>query len=335
MKNRRKLLLLLFSVVLVLALVACTPQNPVQNGEEQQGQQEGQPEEQAVPIHIGIIMGPTGMGMAKLMEDAPAGYQFQLASAPDDIASSFGAGEYDIAAVPVNLAAALYQRTEGDTVVIALNTLGVLYILEDGDTVQSLADLAGKTLYATGQGSTPEYILNYVLAQNGLADTVTVEYKTENSELATLLAAGEIDLAMLPEPNVTATMLKKADLRVALDLTAEWDKVSDAELVQGCLIASRQFVEENPEALEAFLTQYAASVNYANENPEEAGQLIEKHGIMASAAAAAKAIPNCNLVTVVGADMKASMQAMLDVLYNANPKSVGGALPGDDFYYEK
>lgn len=335
MKNKNKLLLLLLTLVLALALVACAP---AQNGEEQQGQQEEQQDqqgEQAVPIDIGIIMGPTGMGMAKLMEDAPAGYQFELASAPDDVATSFAAGEYDIAAVPVNLAAALYQRTEGNAVVIALNTLGVLYILEDGDTVQSLEDLAGKTLYATGQGSTPEYILNYVLEQNGLADKVTVEYKTENSELATLLAAGEVDLAMLPEPNVTATMLQREDLRVALDLTAEWDKVSDAQLVQGCLIASREFVEENPEALDAFLSQYAASVSYVNENPEEAGQLIEKHGIMASAAAATKAIPNCNLVTILGADMKASMSAMLKVLYNANPKSVGGGLPGDAFYYEK
>jgi len=216
---------------------------------------------------------------------------------------------------------------------LAVNTLGVLYVLEAGEEIQAIGDLAGKTLYATGQASTPEYMLSHILTQNGLSESVTVEYLAEHSELAALAAAGEVSLAMLPEPNVTATMLKNPDLRVALNLTEEWNKISDTEPVQGCIIARRAFVEENPEAVSDFLVQYADSTAFVNESPKEAAALIEKHGIMASAAAAEKAIPNCNIVCLTGTEMQAAASAMLQVLFEANPKSVGGAMPGDDLYH--
>lgn len=284
------------------------------------------------------LKGPTGMGLASLMDRAAKGetvnsYSFTLAGDPTAVSASVIKGEVDIACVPVNLASVLYTKTGGEYVCVAVNTLGVLHILEAGDSVQSIADLAGKTLYATGLGSTPEYILNYILEANGLTDKVTVEYKTEHSELAALLASGDVTLGMLPEPNVTSAMLQNADLRLALDLTAEWDKVSDTSAVQGCVIAKKAVIEANPDAFADFLADYADSVALCNTDVETAAAFCETYGIVPKAAVAKRAYPNCNIVFVTGADMKASLSAFLEVLYAANPASIGGALPAADFYY--
>ena len=284
------------------------------------------------------LKGPTGMGLASLMDKAEKGettntYSFTLAGDPTAVSASVIKGEVDVACVPVNLASVLYTKTNGEYICAAINTLGVLHILENGDSVQSIADLAGKTLYATGLGATPEYILNYILEKNGLTDKVTVEYKTEHSELAALLASGDVKLAMLPEPNVTSAMMQNADLRLALDLTAEWDKVSDTSAVQGCVIVKKATVEANPDAFADFLADYAASVAFVNADVEDAAALCETYGIVPKAAVAKRAYPNCNIVFVTGAEMKTALSAFLGVLYDANPASIGGALPADDFYY--
>lgn len=290
-------------------------------------------------VRVGTLMGPTGMGMAKLMDDAASGsagghYAFFVASAPDQIAAEVISGNLDIAAVPVNLASVLWQKTDRNVQVIAVNTLGVLYILENGDTIHSVADLAGKTLYATGQGATPEYVLNYLLAANGLEPNadLTVEYLSEHAELATKMSAGDVALGMLPEPNVTAVLSGNPDVRIALDLTEEWGKVSESALVQGCVIVSRAFAAQYPQAVEAFLNEYRASVDFVNADPEAASVMIEAAGIVPKAAVAQKALPNCNICFITGEEMKTAVRQMLEVLYNADPKSVGGALPDDEFY---
>lgn len=299
-----------------------------------------QPAEKLV-LNVVALKGPTGMGMVQLMQadennETLVDYNITLAAAPDEISGKIVTGEVDIAAAPINLAAALYAKTKGEVEIVAVNTLGVLYVLENGNDIQSIADLAENTLFATGQGATPEYIINYLLEKNSIAGKVNISYMAEHSELATLLAAGEggVNVAMLPEPNATTALLKNSDLHVALDLTEEWNKVSGGtKLVQGCIIARKEVLENNPEAVNTFLQEYAASTAFTNEQPDEAAALIESYGIMGSAAAAKAAIPNCNIVCITGADMKASASAMLEMLFNADAKSVGGILPGDDFYY--
>jgi NitT/TauT family transport system substrate-binding protein len=238
------------------------------------------------------------------------------------------------------MAALLYNKTKGQVQMIALNTLGVLYIVEKGDTVHSVADLAGKTIVASGQGSTAEYALNYILAANGLevGKDVMVEYKSEHAEAATLLAAGQADVALLPEPFVTSTLLKDGTLRVALDLTQEWDAIAqdegtDSAMAMGCLIVRKEFAQQNPAALDAFLAEYEASTSFVNENLDQASELIVQYGIMAQAAAAKKALPGCNIVFVSGQAMKDAIVPFLQVLHTANPASVGGAMPADDFFY--
>ncbi|HHT86307.1 MAG TPA: ABC transporter substrate-binding protein [Clostridiales bacterium] len=284
------------------------------------------------PIKIMALKGPTGMGMAYLMENNADKYDISLAGAPDDIVAAFSSGEAKIAAVPINLASTLYHKLNGDVVMLAINTLGVLYIIENGNTIQSLEDLEGKTIYATGKGSTPEYILSYLLKANDI--NATVEFKAEHSELATLLASKEVDLGMLPEPNVSAVLMKNKDARIALDLTEEWNKLFDSELVQGCLIANKTFVEQNEERIRDFITDYKTSTDFVNNKVEEAAELIAKYEILPSKEAAAKAIPNCNIVMYTANKMKQEAKNMFNILFSIERKSIGGSLPGDDFYYK-
>ena len=284
-------------------------------------------------LRIAALKGPTGMGMAPLMDkEAYPNYEISIGSDPSAVTSSFIAGEYDIAAVPVNVAAVLYNKLEGDVVMLGINTLGVLYVLENGEEIKSMADLSGKTLYATGQGSTPEFVLNYLLEKNGLTD-VTVEYKAEHSELAALMADGSVTLGMMPEPNVTATMAKNADLRVALDMTEEWNKVSDTKLVQGVIVARRSFVTEHETAIKQFMESYGKAVELINTASDEACQMIVDAEILPAAPIAKAAIPRCNIVFITGDEMKASVSALYEIFFAAEPKSVGGKLPAEDLYY--
>ena len=292
----------------------------------------------SVDISIYAMKGPTGMGMAYLNQQSDEGntaykYDINYASAADEITGSLIAGDIDIAAVPVNLASVLYNKTEGQILTCALDTLGVLYIVTNGVEINSVADLAGKKIVTSGQGSTPEYIINYILEKNGIADQVEVEYVSEHAEALTQMAAGNADIIMVPEPFVTNALVKVEGAEVALNLTEEWSKVSDTELVQGVIIVQKQFAEEHAEVLDTFLEEYAESVDFTNENPADAASIIESYEIVASAAIAEKAIPNCNIVCVTGQEMKDSMNAMLQVLADANPQSVGGSVPGDDMYY--
>ena len=298
---------------------------------------EPNPDDVAV-VKVATLMGPTGMGMAKLIEDSREGkteldYEFTIASSPDQVTPMVINGSVDIAALPINLAAALYQKTDGALQLAAVNTLGVLSILENGDSVKSMDDLKGKTLYATGQGSTPEYILNYLLDKNGIADDVTIEYIPEHAELAAKMASGDVNLGMLPEPNVTSVLMNNPDVHIALDLTDEWDQVSDSQLVQGVIIVSKKFADNYPAFVEAFLDEYEGSVDYTLNNAKEAAQLIEHEGIIPKAAIAENAIPNSNICFIVGDGMKTAASNMIEVLYDADPKSVGGKLPDDAFYF--
>ncbi len=297
---------------------------------------------QKADVSVAALIGPTGMGLAPLMDkqdkgEAENNYTFTLSGTPDDIVAKITSGEADIAAVPVNLAPALYSKTSGKVQLLAVNTLGVLYVVERGDTVQSVADLAGKTLYASGQAATPEYVLNFILSQNGIdpAEDLTVEYKADHSELASLVTAGKADLAILPEPFVTTVTSKDPDLRVALDLTEEWDKIEggNSALIMGVMIVRKDFAEQNPQALASFMDEYKASTGYVNTNIPESAALIEKYGIMPSAALAEKAIPNCNIVYIDGQEMKDKVAPLYQILFDSNPKSIGGALPDDAFYY--
>ena len=285
-------------------------------------------------IRIAALKGPTGMGMEKLADKQNyPNYTVSIEASPDALNPRIISGEVDVAAVPVNLASVLYNKLDGDISVLAVSTLGVLYVVEAGSEMNSVADLAGKTVYATGQGATPEYILNYLLDKNGVAGSVEVNYVGEHAALATMLADGSAEIGMLPEPNVTSTLAGNDNMRIALNLTEEWNKVCSTELVQGVVIARKSFVNEHPEAIEQFLREYEKSSAFVNENIDEAAKLIVDVGILGNVEIAKKAIPNCNISFSKGEAMHKAVEGMLAVLFEANPKSIGGKLPDKDFYY--
>jgi NitT/TauT family transport system substrate-binding protein len=262
-------------------------------------------------------------------------YSFTLAGAADVLTPSLIQGELDMAAIPANLAAILHKQTEGEIQVLAVNTLGVLYIVQkDGDPIESIADLAGKTIYATSKGSTPEYTLRHLLTENGLDPDVdvTLDFKSEPAEVVSLLAQGG-GIAMLPQPYVVAAQKQVEGLEIALDLTAEWDALeSGSSLITGVMAVRRDFAEAHPEAIAAFLAEYEASIAYATENIAETAAFCEQYGII-PAAVAEEAIPYCNLTFLSGTTMKDALAGYLAVLHAQEAKAVGGELPADAFYY--
>lgn len=294
----------------------------------------------AGPVRIAGLKGPTTMGLVNLLpmqEDGSANlsYDLQLYGAADEIVPLLTKGELDMAAIPANLAATLYQKTEGAIQVMAVNTLGVLYVVEKGDTVQSVADLAGRTILSTGKGTTPEYVLRYILTKNGIDpdNDVNIEFYSEATEVTAQMAVAGDAIAVLPQPYVTSASMQDDTLRVALDLTAEWEKVCDTQLITGVTVVRTAYAEEHPDVVAAFLEDYAASVDAANTDLDGTAALCEEQGVVAKAAIAKAALPECNIVCITGEDMKADVAGYAQVLYDADPASVGGAMPDDGFYY--
>lgn len=295
-----------------------------------------------VKTRISVLKGPTGIGMVKLMADQDAGqteldYTFSISGTPDDVVAQITSNQVDIAALPSNLAATLYQKTNRQIHLLAINTLGVLHILENGQSVNGIADLAGKKILATGQGSVPEYVLTELIRRAGIAGQVTIEYKAEHSELATLAASGQADLVMLPEPFATTVLAKNTNFREAVDLSDAWEE-SQGEtdgnglLAMGCLVVTSRFAEANPDAVNTFLMEYGHSTDYVVNNPVPAGKLVAQYGILADANLAAKAIPNCHIIMISDDQMAETLNPLLRALFAANPKSIGGKMPEQDFY---
>ena len=335
-KKMKKLLALLLALVMVFTLVACNNNNDNNNGDNQN---------KDVTVRVMALKGPTGMGMVQLMENDKNGtsandYDFTLAAAPTEVVAAIVKGSVDIAAIPVNLAAVLFNKADVEDISFAaVNTLGVLYLMENGNTITKLEDIKGKKIYSTGQGATPQYILEALLKANNIdpETDVEIEYLAEHSELATKLATNDAAIGLLPEPQVTSalTQAKKNgnnDLRIALDITEEWETLGKGQLVQGCIIVTDKFKNEHPEQFARFMEEYKASTVYVVENPAAASVLIAEHGIIPQAALAEKAIPNCNICCIDGETGISYMKNILEVLYAADPTSVGGKLPTDEFY---
>lgn len=296
------------------------------------------------PLRIGSLKGPTSMGLVSLMDQATKGeskgsYEFTMITAADELTAKIVGGELDIALVPANLASILYNKTNHGIQVIDINTLGVLYVVSADDSIQEITDLKGKTVYMTGKGTTPDQAIQYLLSANGLTtEDVTLEYKSEATEVAALLKEQPDAIGLLPQPFVTVAMAQNDALKMVLDLTAEWEKVQGEQggsLVTGVTIC-RSDLLTNPQTAEAvatFMEEHKASAAFATENIEETAQLVADAGIIEKAPVAVKALPYCSITYIDGSDMKTMLSSYLSVLFEQNPASVGGALPGEDFYY--
>lgn len=354
-KTIRSVLSLALAVLLVLSMTACgqeepqptaaptteavleTPAVETQAPEPQPVETEEQTEAPAAPINVMVLNGTTGFGMANLMDAAAKGeasqsYSFTVETDASNIVAGLANGSVDIAALPTNAAATVYNKTQGGVQVLALNTLGVLYLVTDGSvTVETMADLEGMTVYAPAQN--PSFIFQHIVEANGLQNVAIDNTYAQPADLNTAVASGQVSVAVLPEPMVTVARAQNPELVVALDLTAEWDKVSQpGSLVQGCVVVRKAFAQENPAAVAEFLEEYGASIEAMTTDIEGTAAKIEANGIFAKAAVAKKAIPNCNVCFITGTDMQAALAEFLNIMHAVAPASVGGAIPGDDFY---
>lgn len=318
----------------VLALFGCSGQTPSEDSSSQAAAAE------PVTVRVGSLSGPTTIGMVSFMDKADAGetnntYEFTVSGAADEIVPSLIKGDLDIALVPANVAATVYNKTDGGVSVIDINTLGVLYVVTGDDSIKTFDDLAGKTIYMTGRGQTPEYVMNFLLDQAGIKDQVTIEYKSEAAEVVSALAADPNATAVLPQPYATVAQSRVEGLQAVIDLNDVWDNYAGdgSRLVTGVTVVRNEFLEEHPEAVQEFLDGQAASVDTVNGDPTAAADLVVKRGIIDNAQVAAKAIPECSLVCLTGTEMQDALSGYLQVLYDADPTSVGGTLPGDDFYW--
>jgi NitT/TauT family transport system substrate-binding protein len=340
---KRTFAFLLFLMMVVCALITgCTAAKSETESEPEISAATAESSEtETLTLRIAGLKGPTSMGLVQVMEKAAENeaantYEFTIAGSADEITPKLIQGDLDMAAVPANLASVLFNNTDGAIRLLAINTLGVLYLVEKGDSIETWSDLKGQTIYATGKGSTPEYTLRYLLSANGLdPDTdVTIEWKSEPTEVVSILQAEDTGIAMLPQPYTTVAQNSVDGLHIVLDLTEAWDALDNGStLVTGVLVARTDFVEAHPEAVQAFLDEYKASTEFVNAFPAEAAQLIEKYDIV-KAAVAEKALPYCNITFVSGSAMRPLLEGYLQVLYDQNPKAIGGALPTDAFYYE-
>lgn len=313
----KKLLAILLTAIILLSTAACSKS-----------------EKTGVTVNMGVLKGPTGMGAAWLINQndeklSANEYNFTLAGSPDVLTGQLINGEMDIAALPTNAISTLYNKTGGKISVLGVNALGVLYILENGSGISTVADLEGKTILASGQGSTAEYVLNYILEKNGVS--AEIFWASEHSEAATLALSGKYDIVMLPEPFVTNVTAKSSDFRIALDLTAEWKSLGGGELTMGGIAVRTAFLDEHPDAVKAFVEEYGKSIEFTNSNPEEAAKLIAKYEI-ATEEIAKDAIPRCNIVWLHGESYKDMLKNFLGVVYAANPAGIGGSMPEDNFY---
>jgi NitT/TauT family transport system substrate-binding protein len=326
----KKISIILLAVLLLL-MIGCT--SPEQNEISV---------EEPLTIEVAGLKGPTSMGMVKLFDEYTVPYEnvqfnYSVESAPDLLIGKLVQGELDIAAVPTNLANIIHVKTEGKYQLSSINTLNVLYVVTNGVEVNSLKDLEGKTVHMSGKGATPDFVTRYLLEKNGLTpdEDVTLDFSLDHSSLAQAIVAGDVEVAILPEPFVTITKAQQPEMKVAVDLQEEWEQVEDSLLAFGGLIIKKDLIENHPDVVNQFLAEYEKSVTWVNENPAEAGQLIEKHGIFDNATLAENAIPKANIVYMDAWEVKEEMNQYYEILYNFEPASIGGQLPDESLYYEK
>ena len=335
MTSIKKSILSIVLVSFIFLFSACNkPVAPVQDNENPQKSS----------MTVSALNGPTGMGMVKLIKDnedekSAIDYDFNLVGSPDELVGKIVNGEVDVAAVPINLAMVLYNSTGGKVQLAAVNTLGVLYVLENGKSIESFEDLKGKKVNVSGKGSMPEYVFQYLLSKNNLEidKDVEVDFKLQHADLAAAVAAGDADIALLPQPHVSTAMMKNENVGIAIDINKEWKKAfnNEGELYMGAIIVQKEFAQNNKQTLDTFLDEYKASVDFVNKNPDEASELIAKYKILPNKEIAKKAIPYSNIVYIDAKDVKDSVNDIYEVLFSFDPKSVGGKIGDDQFYYQR
>ena len=297
----------------------------------------------ACDVNVGLIMGPPSMGMGWFINEAKEGntynnFNFEVGGVDyTALASKFNTGDYDIIHCPSNVGAILYNNTDlkEEAVVADIGNLGLLYIMTTDPSVQSMQDLQGRNVYSIGEGGPPEYTMGYLLEQEGLTD-VNMSFKSTPFEVLNLLQDEENSIALLPQPFVEVAKLLVPGINTPIDITQEWDSLdleNGAESVTTITIVRKSFLEEHEEAVVEYLNMCKASVDYCLTNPKEAAAWTDEFETFLNGEVAEAAMPYVNMCAITGNEMKDKLSGFLQIMYDYNPDAVGGAMPGDDFYY--
>lgn len=283
------------------------------------------------------LKGPTTIGLLNMMDSTEKEkYEFNMVTEPAEAGTLVSTGKENIALIPANVAANLYNKTSGNIIVLNINTLGMLYLVQQGEPITSIADLKGKTIILTGKGATPDLTIQYLLKENGLSvEDVTLDYKSEATEVVAALAENSEAIGLLPEPFVTVATTKNPDLKVSMDLTEEWNKTQnnkDSTLITAVTVVNKEYLESNKEDVLNFMKQQKISSEEATSNLDKTSELAEKYDIIKENIAK-KAIPKCNISYIEGEEMKTKLSGYYSVLFDLSPEFIGGKVPEDDFYF--
>jgi len=357
---KRTLSLVLAALLAVSSLAGCSFGNdapaassvPGSSSSQGAGSSEPVSPPEREPVKLMVLSGPTGVGAAKLMADNEAEpdkrsepiynrYTVTVASDNTEVVNALVNGDADIAAIATNVAANLFEKTDGGIQLLAVNTLGVLYILEKGDTVHAIGDLRGKTLYAPSntKGANPEHILDHLLEGNDVDPSeVDIQWLTPQ-EITAKMTSSDAGICMLPVPAATALLVKDSGVREAVSLSQAWEDLEGSLLPMGCVVARTDFLNEDAKdkyiQTEAFLLEYQESIDYMNDpdNLSEAAALVARYGLAPNENVAARAIPQCSLTFIPSVDAKSMLEDYYAILFRADPASIGGSIPYDSFYY--
>lgn len=298
--------------------------------------------ENDVAIRIGVLRGPNGMGMSYLMEENSldayeTSYQISFLASADKLATRFTRGDLEFATLPTTVAANLYKETNGEIQLLGVNMLGGFYLVENGTSIQTISDLKNLELSSSSRPATAQYVLEHLLEANAIEENEQpkVNYVVDNLKLSSAIVSGEIDIAMLPEPFLSTLLQRNKGLRVALDLSEEWQDVyGDSILPMGCLVVNKEFALKNPESIARFIQHYKTSVEYVNKNQKEAGLLIEKHKLLNNARQATNSIDRSQITWIDASEVQEDVLKYLEIFLESDKNIIGGEVPDEEFFYQ-
>ena len=294
-------------------------------------------------IHIAAMNGPTLMGLGHLYNaengKADSKYTFTKEGTPDAVVAGLANKTFDAACLPANTAAIVFNTDSIDIQVAAISMLGVLYVVQKAGTpvIANLADLSGQTVYLTSQGSTPDVAFRYLLAQNNI-NNVKLEFETEGSIIAAGIktANSKYDYALLPQPAATVASSGPGAATEAIHLSGEWKKFHpESDIITAVLVVRTAYIKNNRAAFEKFLEDYRKSVEFVTDarNLDISAGYVVDMGIVPALPLAKAALLKCGITFIRAEEMRTSLSQFYQVLYDQNPRSIGGKIPSQKFYY--
>ncbi|MGB4702336.1 MAG: MqnA/MqnD/SBP family protein, partial [Syntrophomonadaceae bacterium] len=305
--------------------------------------QPAEPDNEPVTLAVGTAPGPVSYALAYLAENPAEDMTLEIKpwQKGDQLLAMITSNEVNMSATPITNAFMLYNKGI-DIQLVNVSVWGMLYVLSPEDNVQSVADLKGQQVAVAGQGGIHDLVFRHLLIQNGVDPDKDLEIiYLDLPEASAKLATGELKYAVLNEPNSSMATLNArkggVELKRVLDLQEEWQKVTGQEKAR---IPQAGFVVLNSEqlgknAVAKFQERFSAAAEWVNNNPAEAGPIVEKHFEWMKAPAVEQSLQYARLNPEWAADCQEEIEAFFTELSKtAPPEALGGKLPDAEFYFQ-